>query len=176
MKRSLVCWAIAFGLLLSVAGLAMAQDSTTTQQSTTTTTTTTDNSATNPSTSQSSTLPSDKDSAMTPSQDTATPVGQTDKSSNVRTITGCLQKGDSASEYQLTGQDGSTWELRSDAVDLASHVGHTVTITGEVRNAGMHGMKEDAKKEAQEHGMDKSATEHGHMTVTNVTMVSNSCS
>ncbi len=175
MKKSLVCWAIAFGLLLSVAGLAMAQDSTTTQQSTTTTTTTTDNSATNPSASPSSTMPSDKDSAMTPAQD-ATPVGQTDRSSNVRTITGCLRKGDSASEYQLTGQDGSTWELRSDAVDLASHVGHTVTITGAVRNAGMHGMKEDTKREAQEHGMDKGATEHGHMTVTDLTMVSKSCS
>ena len=28
----------------------------------------------------------------------------------------------------------------------------------------------------QEHGIDKSATEHGHLTVTNLSMVSNSCS
>jgi hypothetical protein len=98
-----------------------------------------------------------------------------DTHANVRTLTGCLQKGDSAKEYQLVGDDGSTWEVRSDAVDLASHVGHTVTLTGAVANPTMHGMKEDAKKEAQEHGIDKSATEHGHMTVTNASMVSSSC-
>jgi hypothetical protein len=39
----------------------------------------------------------------------------------------------------------------------------------------MHGMKEDAKDEAKEHGVDKDATEHGHMTVTNLSMVSESC-
>ena len=76
----------------------------------------------------------------------------------------------------MTGHNGSTWELRSDAVDLASHVGQTVTITGAVKHPEMHGMKEDAKTEAQEHGMDKSATAHGHMTVTDLTLVSKSCS
>ena len=99
-----------------------------------------------------------------------------DTHSNVRTLTGCLQQGENAKEYALMGQDGSTWELRSDAVDLASHVGHTVTVTGAVSHAAMHGMKEDSKKEAQEHGMDKSATEHGHLTVTSLSMVSESCS
>jgi hypothetical protein len=98
-----------------------------------------------------------------------------DTHANVRTLTGCLQEGDGAHEYKLVGDDGSTWEVRSDAVDLASHVGQSVTLTGAVKNATAHGMKEDMKKEAQEHGMDKSATEHGHMTVTNVTTVSGSC-
>jgi len=96
--------------------------------------------------------------------------------SDVRTITGCLQSGESTGEYALTGRDGSTWEVRSDAVDLASHVGQTVTLTGAVRNANMHGMKEDMKKEAQEHGMDKGATEHGHLTATQLNVVSNHCS
>jgi cytoskeletal protein RodZ len=179
MKNYIAAWTIAAGLLLGAAIMASAQDnSATTQQQTTTTstsTTTTDNSAT-PAQSNSATLP-DKESASTPSegvatQDTTTP----DRSADVRTVTGCLQKGEGASEYQLTGHDGSTWELHSDAVDLASHVGQTVTITGAVRNAAMHGMKEDAKREAQEHDMDKSATEHGHMTVTRVRTVSGSCS
>ena len=107
---------------------------------------------------------------------TASDSNGTDAHANVRTLTGCLQKGDSANEYQLNGQDGSTWEVRSDSVDLASHVGETVTLTGAVRNPNMHGMKEDAKREAQEHGMDKSATEHGHLTVTNLSKVSSSCS
>lgn len=70
---------------------------------------------------------------------------------------------------------GGTWEVKSDSVDLAPHVGHTVTVTGVVSNATMHGMKEDAKAEAKEHGMDKKSTEHGHLTVTAVKMVSDSC-
>jgi len=96
--------------------------------------------------------------------------------SDVRTITGCLQSGEGGGEYAMTGRDGSTWEVRSDSVDLASHVGQMVTLTGAVRNATMHGMKEDMKKEAQEHGMDKSATEHGHLTATQLNVVSNHCS
>ena len=92
-----------------------------------------------------------------------------------RTIKGCLDKTDDAKEFQLTGTDGSTWEIRSDSVDLAKHVGHTVTVTGAVSNAAAHGAKEDAKNEAKEHGIDKNATEHGHMSVTNLKMVSDSC-
>ena len=92
-----------------------------------------------------------------------------------RTLTGCLQKGDDANEYKLTTAKGGTWEIKSDSVKLGEHVGHTVKITGVVSNATAHGMKEDAKAEMKEHGMDKHATEHGHMTVTNLTMVSDSC-
>ncbi len=92
-----------------------------------------------------------------------------------RTLTGCLQKGDDANEYRLTTAKGSTWELKSNGHKLATHVGHAVTITGTVSNAEMHGVKEDAKVEAKEHGMDQDSTEHGHMTVKNVKMVSASC-
>jgi ABC-type sugar transport system substrate-binding protein len=92
-----------------------------------------------------------------------------------RDLTGCLQKSDDANEYNLVTGKGGTWEIKSDSVDLAPHVGHTVTVTGVVSNATMHGMKEDAKAEAKEHGMDKNSTEHGHLTVTDVKMVSDSC-
>jgi hypothetical protein len=92
-----------------------------------------------------------------------------------RTLNGCLQKGDDTNEYQLTTAKGGTWEVKSDSLKLGDHVGHTVTITGVVSNAKMHGMKEDVKAEAKEHGMDKNSTEHGHMTVTNLTMVSDTC-
>jgi ABC-type sugar transport system substrate-binding protein len=92
-----------------------------------------------------------------------------------RTLTGCLQKGDDANEYRLTTAKGSTWELKSNGHKLSNHVGHTVTITGVVSNAEMHGAKEDVKAEAKEHGMDKESTEHGHMKVTNLKMVSDSC-
>ncbi len=69
---------------------------------------------------------------------------------HARSITGCLSQGDSSNEFLLTSQDGSTWEVRSDAVSLAPHVGHTVTATGTVRAAAMHNMKEDAKDAAQD--------------------------
>jgi hypothetical protein len=92
-----------------------------------------------------------------------------------RTLTGCLQKGNDADEYSLTTSKGSNWELRSDSLRLGDHIGHEVTITGVVSNAKMHGMKEDAKAEAKEHGIDKDSKEHGHVTVTNLTMVSDTC-
>jgi hypothetical protein len=92
-----------------------------------------------------------------------------------RTLSGCLQTGDSANEYKLTTAKGGTWELHSDSLKLGDHVGHTVTITGVVSNAKMHGMKEDAKAEAKEHGVDKDSREHGSITVTDLSMVSDTC-
>jgi hypothetical protein len=94
---------------------------------------------------------------------------------DVRDVTGCLAKGDSAKEFVLTGNDGSTWEVRSSNVNLAEHVGHTVTATGVVSNATMHNMKEDAKDAAKDSGMKKDDSEHGHLKVTAVKMVSESC-
>jgi hypothetical protein len=94
---------------------------------------------------------------------------------DVRDVTGCLSKGDSANEFLLTGNDGSTWEVRSSKVALAEHVGHTVTATGVVSNAAMHNMKEDAKDAAKDSGATKTNDEHGHLTVTQVKMVSDSC-
>lgn len=95
--------------------------------------------------------------------------------SNTRTITGCLSKGDSAKEFLLTGTDGSTWEIRSDSVALADHVGQTVAATGAVKNSTAHNLKEDAKDAAADAHMKKDTSEHGHMTVTDVQKVSDSC-
>jgi hypothetical protein len=93
----------------------------------------------------------------------------------VRTITGCLTKGDSADEFMLTGSKGSTWEVRSDQVALADHVGHTIKATGVVSHAKMHNVKEDAKDMATDSGMKKNDAEHGHLKITAVKMVSDSC-
>jgi hypothetical protein len=94
----------------------------------------------------------------------------------VRTLSGCLQKGDDANEYKLTTAKGATWEVKSDSVKLDEHVGHTVTVTGVVSNAALHGAKEDTKAEAKEHGVGKNSTEHGHLTATSLKMVSESSS
>lgn len=104
-----------------------------------------------------------------------TSLGFAKSKPDVRDVTGCLSKGDTANQFLLTGSDGSTWELKSSKVALADHVGHTVTATGVVSNATMHNMKEDAKEVAKDSGMTKGDAEHGHLTVTEVKMVSDSC-
>ena len=50
-----------------------------------------------------------------------------------------------------------------------------MTVTGKVRTADLHEAKEKVKDEMKEHGMDKDSTEHGHLKVTNISMVSDSC-
>ncbi len=95
--------------------------------------------------------------------------------SDVRTVTGCVAKGEDANEYTLVGNDGSTWEVRSSRVSMAKHVGHTVSATGVVKHARMHNLKEDAKDAAKDTGAKKDTSEHGHLTVTSVKMVSESC-
>lgn len=94
---------------------------------------------------------------------------------STRTVTGCLQK-NHGNEFLLIGNDGSTWEVRSDTVSLAEHVGHTVSATGVVSNSTAHNMKEDTKDMAHDAGVKKNNSEHGHMKITDVQMVSHSCS
>jgi hypothetical protein len=96
--------------------------------------------------------------------------------SDTRTITGCLSQGDSAKEFNLKADNGSTWEVRSSTVSLADHVGHKITVTGVVSNATAHNMKEDTKDMAHDTGVTKDNHEHGHLKVTDVQMVSDSCS
>jgi hypothetical protein len=95
---------------------------------------------------------------------------QEDKSAKTRSVTGCLTAGDSADKFKLTQEDGSTWEIQSKDVKLSPHVGHTVTVTGKVWHPDMHGAKEKTKE-----AVSPDAKEHGHLSATNVTMVSESC-
>jgi hypothetical protein len=92
-----------------------------------------------------------------------------------RTITGCLAKGDGDKEFVLNGNDGSTWEVKSDQIALADHAGHTVKVKGVVSNVTMHNVKEEAKDAAASAGMKKTNSEHGDMQVASVKMVSSSC-
>jgi Protein of unknown function (DUF5818) len=87
----------------------------------------------------------------------------------VREMTGCLQK--DGGEYELMADNGSTWELKGEHSRLADHVGHTVRVTGTVDHNKMHDAKEKAKEKTQDN-----PNEHGHLTVTDVKMVSRSCS
>jgi hypothetical protein len=95
--------------------------------------------------------------------------------SEVRTITGCLSQ-KSGNEFLLTGTDGSTLEVHGNSeVNLAKHVGHTIEAKGVVSHAKMHNMKEDEKNMAHDTGMKNDTTEHGHLKVTDVHMVADSC-
>src|SRR5487761_56288 len=71
--------------------------------------------------------------------------GHSKSKSNIRTITGCLAKGEDRGEFNLTANDGSTWEVRSSRLASIKHVVPTATETGLVGHAMDHNMKEDAK-------------------------------
>ncbi|HEV2402385.1 MAG TPA: hypothetical protein VGS27_35980 [Candidatus Sulfotelmatobacter sp.] len=107
-------------------------------------------------------------------------LAQDDTNSNskseVRTITGCLTKASSGNEYLLTGTDGSTWEIHENSsVNLGAHVNQTVEAKGVVSNEKMHNMKEDAKQMGHDTGMKNNTAEHGHLKVTSLHKVSDSC-
>ena len=108
-------------------------------------------------------------------QETAAPATPAAKPMHSKvTVTGCLQKGDSADEFAITGENGKAWELRSKTVKLDEHVGHTVTVTG-VRH---HETKaEEAKEEKMEgkESKEAEAKEAGDLRVTSLKMVSDSC-
>jgi hypothetical protein len=93
-----------------------------------------------------------------------------------RTVTGCLQKADQANHFQLKGRDGSSWDLTSANASLADHVGHTVSVTGTVANATAHSVKEGTKSMGHATGVTKDNSETGEMKVSDVQMVSKSCS
>src|SRR5436305_12542189 len=63
------------------------------------------------------------------------------RSAKVRKLTGCIGRGATDREYTIDSADGSSWDIKSDAVDLAPHVGHTVTVTGAVDHAKLHAAK-----------------------------------
>jgi hypothetical protein len=88
-------------------------------------------------------------------------------------VTGCLQKGDEAGEYSITGEDGKMYGLRSKTVKLSEHVGHKVTVTGTLRAESAEKEKGE-KAEVEEHEKGERA-EAGDIRVTNLKMVSDKC-
>ena len=92
---------------------------------------------------------------------------QTKSDSQKTTVTGCLQKGDEANEFAITGEDGKTYQLRNSAVDLSTHVGHKVTITGTFNAEKKEGQSAEYNQ--------KEATEAGTIRVATLKMVSDKC-
>jgi hypothetical protein len=91
-----------------------------------------------------------------------------------KTVTGCLIKGQQASEFSITGEDGKSWDLSSSTVKLNEHVGHQVTVTGSAHRESKATEKAEEKKEGQ---VEKAAgkEEYGDLRVTDLKMVSDTC-
>jgi|SRR5438105_3017718 len=104
----------------------------------------------------------------------ATPIAQQEgTAAGKTTVTGCLQKGDEAGEYSITGQDGKTYGLRSKSVNLSKHLGHKVTVTGTLKPESEENEKGEAKKHASNEKKD--AAEAGDIRVTSLKMIGESC-
>jgi hypothetical protein len=88
-----------------------------------------------------------------------------------KTVTGCLQKGDEAEGFTITGKDGKVWELHSKKVQLAEHVGHTVVVSGTAANRSKEEEEKIEANEKKEYG----EKEHGDLRVSSLKMVSESC-
>jgi SH3 domain-containing YSC84-like protein 1 len=88
-------------------------------------------------------------------------------------VTGCLQRGDEAGEFSVTGEDGKVWELHSSTVKLEDHLGHKVTVAGTARAES----KAEAKNEKKEGEVVKASEkeEYRNLRVTSLNMVSETC-
>jgi hypothetical protein len=86
-------------------------------------------------------------------------------------VTGCLQKGEEEGGFTITAEDGKVWELHGKKVPLASHVGHTVTVTG---SPAKESKAEEEKIEANEK-KEAGEKKHGDLRVSSLKMVSDSC-
>ena len=88
-----------------------------------------------------------------------------DRTTQTMTITGCIQKGYESHEFQITGEDGKVWGLRSSAVKLDVGLGHRVTVSGLIT----HELKPGEMNTAS------GKQESGDLRVASLTMVSETC-
>jgi hypothetical protein len=84
-------------------------------------------------------------------------------------VTGCLQKGDKEGEFSITSSEGRKYGLQSTGVNLAEHVGHTVTVTG------TKATEQRREKKKAETTKGEAKAEHANLQVTDLKMVSETC-
>ena len=84
-------------------------------------------------------------------------------------VTGCLAKGVEAGGFYIAGDDGKVWELAG-KVDSA-HVGHKVTVTGQV----LHRSADEEAKFADSEKQEAQGKSVADFQVTSLKMVSDSC-
>lgn len=101
----------------------------------------------------------------------STGFAQTKAAGGKTIVTGCLQKGDEADEFSITGEDGKAYGPRSSTVDLSKHIGHKVTVTGTLKAESY----EKEKEEREENEKKEAGAEAGDIRVTALKMVSATC-
>jgi len=112
---------------------------------------------------------------LAPGLSLAVPSGRAETQSSkmpakVVSATGCLIKGDEPREIWLEQKDGTIYRLESSTIKLKAHMGHQVTLIGNVLPEG----KEEAGEEAKEQkktGKHETADFH----VDTLTMISTTC-
>ena len=94
------------------------------------------------------------------------------------TVTGCLQKGSSDTEFILTTKRGRKYEVESTSLGLAGHVGHTVTIKGAFDRRAEEKAETRAEEQAEHKTGEAQHEEHlmGHIEAASLKMVSATCS
>ena len=98
-------------------------------------------------------------------------MAQSNAGKESMSITGCLKQGSDTGGYYIMSE-GKMYEVMAHGVNLAEHVGHTVTVTG-------HEVKlpeaQETKKEASEKS-EAGSTPYADFRASSVKMVSTSCS
>ena len=99
---------------------------------------------------------------------------QTGPSRTVRTplqinITGCLKKNAETGGFYISDENGRAWQLSSRKVDLASHLFHTVNVSG---HPGPTAMPPEGKSPT---GQKADSSPTLNLDVVELTVVSNSC-
>jgi hypothetical protein len=61
---------------------------------------------------------------------TGTSHQEKERSSATVTVAGCLHNGTTTDVFLLTAKGGKAWDVSSKTVDIAKHVGQTVSLTG----------------------------------------------
>jgi len=89
---------------------------------------------------------------------------ESDKEAARTIVTGCLQKGDDADVFAITGENGKNYELVSRNVKLSAHVGHKVRVTGTL-------IEEESERQEREAGEGWA----GKIYVTSLKMVGETC-
>jgi hypothetical protein len=79
---------------------------------------------------------------------------------SIYTATGCLRNGATSRDFLRDDDNDKTWYLRSDNVPLRPHVGHTVTVAGQMSTSS----KSSNDTEPQ-----------NHLVVTKVDEIRDSC-
>ncbi|HEY2896921.1 MAG TPA: hypothetical protein VGJ12_07280 [Gemmatimonadaceae bacterium] len=92
--------------------------------------------------------------------------------------TGCLQKGDKPNTFKLVAKDGKSWEVTSSKLSLAGHVGHTVTLSGDMMKDQTSQMKDTSmsKMKMGDSSMSGMGSSSGTLNATSMKMVSATCS